>query len=258
MSSHSQEEFYQGSNTPSLIEEQITIPNIEETPEFCKRIRLEDVEINARMNTHKELLRMGELININKQTAKQEITNDIFKIKTMSLQELDEYVENKLSKEHYSPEVIYLLFKIQTLLLEKEHMNMTLYNNDKNIKNLQKELIDNKAEIEKLKADHIIDQQKMTDLIEIINTAQAELLYAEEELAKLRGRNKINTQSEIKRLKSELLISNAKYEELKKSCLENDILLKALQAKFDSTLTNLNVAKQKLTTSLSKLNTLKQ
>ena len=151
MSSHSQEEFYQGSNTPSLIEEQITIPNIEETPEFCKRIRLEDVEINARMNTHKELLRMGELININKQTAKQETANDIFKIKTMSLQELDEYVENKLSKEHYSPEVIYLLFKIQTLLLEKEHMNMTLYNNDKNIKNLQKELINEKSLIMDLK-----------------------------------------------------------------------------------------------------------
>ena len=63
----------------------------------------------------------------------------------MSLKELDEYVENKLSKDHYSPEVIYLLFKIQTLLLEKEHMNRLLTENDGNINKLQKELLDEKT-----------------------------------------------------------------------------------------------------------------
>lgn len=149
MLSYSQEEFYNDeidadvlhSHTPSIIDEPIT-----PAPQFCKRISIEEVEASAKLNTHKELLKMGELIGINKNKSVLETAStDIFNIKTMSLQELDEYVENKLSKDHYSPEVIYLLFKIQTLLLEKQHMNRQIADNNINIRKLQKELLDEKT-----------------------------------------------------------------------------------------------------------------
>ena len=142
MSSYSQEEFYQeDSNVPTVIDEKDSVPTISQTPNFCKRISTEEIESNAKTTTHKELLKMGALMNKPNVSA----PSDIFKIKTMSLKELDEYVENKLSKDHYSPEVIYLLFKIQTLLLEKEHMNRRLTENDGNINKLQKELLDEKT-----------------------------------------------------------------------------------------------------------------
>ena len=142
MSSYSQEEFYQeDSNVPTVIDEKDSVPTISQTPNFCKRISMEEIESNAKTTTHKELLKMGALMNKPNVSA----PSDIFKIKTMSLKELDEYVENKLSKDHYSPEVIYLLFKIQTLLLEKEHMNRLLTENDGNINKLQKELLDEKT-----------------------------------------------------------------------------------------------------------------
>ena len=142
MSSYSQEEFYQeDSNVPTVIDEKDSVPTISQTPNFCKRISMEEIESNAKTTTHKELLKMGALMNKPNVSA----PSDIFKIKTMSLKELDEYVENKLSKDHYSPEVIYLLFKIQTLLLEKEHMNRRLTENDGNINKLQKELLDEKT-----------------------------------------------------------------------------------------------------------------
>ena len=144
MSSYSQEEFYQeDSNMSTVIDE---TPTISQTPNFCKRISTEEIESNAKTTTHKELLKMGALMNKSATIpASAPVPSDIFKIKTMSLKELDEYVENKLSKDHYSPEVIYLLFKIQTLLLEKEHMNRLLTENDGNINKLQKELLDEKT-----------------------------------------------------------------------------------------------------------------
>lgn len=148
MSTYSQEEFYQEhSNENTIIDE---MPTIENTPQFCKRISMEEIESNAKMTTHKELIKMGALMNKSatipaSASASAPVPSDIFKIKTMSLKELDEYVENKLSKDHYSPEVIYLLFKIQTLLLEKEHMNRLLIDNNININKLQKELLDEKT-----------------------------------------------------------------------------------------------------------------
>ena len=121
-------------------------PTISQTPNFSKRISTEEIESNAKTTTHKELRKMGALMNKSATIpASAPVPSDIFKIKTMSLKELDEYVENKLSKDHYSPEVIYLLFKIQTLLLEKEHMNRLLTENDGNINKLQKELLDEKT-----------------------------------------------------------------------------------------------------------------
>ena len=125
-----QEEFYnRDSNTPSLIDG--------ESPQFCKRISAEELDANTKTNTHKELLKMGSLMN-----TPRILPPDIFKIKTMSLEELDDYVEKKLSsKDNYSSEVIYLLFKIQTLLLEKEQMNSRLSDNAISITKLQKELL---------------------------------------------------------------------------------------------------------------------
>ena len=146
MSVYSQEEFYNEesnndtlhSHSPSIVDEPIA-----PAPQFCKRISLEEVEANAKLNTHKELLEMGQLMN--RPIAATGTGSDIFKIKTMSLKELDEYVEKKLSKDHYSPEVIYLLFKIQTLLIEKQHMTKEIADNDTNIMKLQKRLVDEKA-----------------------------------------------------------------------------------------------------------------
>ena len=69
----------------------------------------------------------------------------------MSLDQLHDYVEKKLSKEHYSPEVIYLLFQIQSLLLEKENLNNNLSIHITTITELKKDLIAEKTLISDLK-----------------------------------------------------------------------------------------------------------
>ena len=133
-----------------------TTPTCEETPEFCKRKNLDTVDIDAKLITHNELIKIGSLINEknirnNTYDENKNVSSDINTIKTMTLEELYEYVENKLSKTHYSPEVIYLLFKMQCLLLEKINYTKELNNNKNIINELKKELLDDKNYIQDLK-----------------------------------------------------------------------------------------------------------
>lgn len=131
-----------------------TTPTNEETPEFCKRKDINTVDIESKITTHNELIKIGQLMQEEKNNI-CDVTNnkedDIYKIKTMSLDELYEYVENKLSKTHYSPEVIYLLFKIQCILIEKINLTKELNNNKNIIIELKKDLLQEKSYIQDLK-----------------------------------------------------------------------------------------------------------
>ena len=129
-------------------------PISEETPEFCKRKTMNTAENDSKLKTHNELIKMGELMRDQKNNMYDVSDNkeeDIYKIKTMSLDELYEYVENKLSKAHYSPEIIYLLFKMQCILLEKINLTKELNNNKNIIIELKKELLQEKSYIQDLK-----------------------------------------------------------------------------------------------------------
>jgi chromosome segregation ATPase len=73
-------------------------------------------------------------------------------------------VEKKLSKDHYSPEIIYLLFQIQSILLEKENGTNILMAHEETISELKKDLIAEKTLIGDLK-DSI--KENTTELDEI-------------------------------------------------------------------------------------------
>lgn len=130
--------------TPTTTPPSSPLPTSAETPQFCKRISVEEVNAESKFKTHTELLNIGALMR-DKENPCLPINKDIFNIKTMSLTELYEYVENKLSRDHYSPEVIYLLFKIQSLLLEKEQLTKMIRNNEITIADQKKELLEEKV-----------------------------------------------------------------------------------------------------------------
>ena len=128
-------------------------PTSEETPQYCNRKNIETLDIDSKITTHNELIKIGELMNQEKNKVCDVSNNkeeDIYKIKTMTLDELNEYVENKLSKSHYSPEIIYLLFKIQCILLEKINITKEFNNNKDIIIELRKELLQEKNYIQDL------------------------------------------------------------------------------------------------------------
>lgn len=176
-------------------------PTSEETPEFCKRIPNSDVIAAAKLTTHNELLKMGALMQEQKLhsegsgAAVGNTTQDIFKIKTMSLAELYEYVENKLSKDHYSPEVIYLLFKIQSLLLEKEQLAQQLNRNETSNIAVKKELLVEKELVDDLK-DSIKESTIELDSMEKENTV--EIARMKTEMISLNANNKqLETRKEL-------------------------------------------------------------
>ena len=124
------------SSGPVSVKLTAAFPGVEQTPEFCKRVNTEEMNANSKLETQKSLVDIGRLMET---SVPQQ--PELPKIKTMSLDELSNYVEQKLSKEHYSPEVIYLLFQIQSLLLEKSNTNNTLIANTTIISELKKDLI---------------------------------------------------------------------------------------------------------------------
>lgn len=134
------------------------IPSKDETPEFCKRVDSETANAVSRLKTQSELIKIGQLMEASKTVSKTEsnITSNIMSdltntLKTMTLDNLNEYVENKLSKEHYSPEIIYLLFQIQLILLEKENLTGTITTQNTTIRELKKDLISEKTLVSDLK-----------------------------------------------------------------------------------------------------------
>ena len=139
-------------------------PTKENTPKFCKRLEPNEVEANTRIQTQAELVKIGQLME------KSKISPEFPKLKTMSLDKLTEYVENKLSKDHYSPEVIYLLFQIQSLVLETENLNNTL-----NMYNIT---------ITEFKKDLVLEKTLTCDLKDSIRESTTELEELENEKKK--------------------------------------------------------------------------
>ena len=130
------------------------IPSKDETPEFCKRVDNERANAVSRLKTQSELIKIGQLMkssNSESNTGSNIMSDLTTSLKTMSLNNLNEYVENKLSKEHYSPEIIYLLFQIQLLLLEKENLTNTINTQALTISELKKDLISEKTLVNDLK-----------------------------------------------------------------------------------------------------------
>ena len=168
------------------------IPSSAETPRFCSRISKEKAEAESKRTTHNELLRMGSLMQETKDktdtvySTSGAINKEIFSIKTMTLPELYEYVENKLSKDHYSPEVIYLLFKIQSLLLEKQNLTKHISNNETTIIDMKKELLEEKIHVGDLN-DSI--KESTNDLDNMEKETTTEIVRLTTEVEKL---NKVN------------------------------------------------------------------
>lgn len=128
------------------------IPTKDKTPKFCKRVDKETANAISYLKTQEELVKLGRLMETSKNPSDtSKISSDIYKIKTMTLDNLNEYVENKLSKQHYSPEVIYLLFQIQSLLLEKENLINTITRQSTTINECKKDLIFEKTLVGDLK-----------------------------------------------------------------------------------------------------------
>lgn len=152
--------------SPTKSTDDKSIPSKDETPVFCKRIDPSEMDANSRLQTQKELVQIGQLME------KSTDVPALSRIKTMSLDNLTEYVEKKLSKDHYSPEVIYLLFQIQSLLLEKENLNNTLNIYTTTISDLKKELV-----IEKTLSCDLKDsiRESITELEEVESEKKKEL-----------------------------------------------------------------------------------
>ena len=161
------------SNTSTSIKSGRSTPTKDDTPEFCKRVKTSSMEVTSHIETQKELVELGRSMA---QTSSQNCKFP--QIKTMSLEQLHDYVEKKLSKEHYSPEVIYLLFQIQSLLLEKENLNNNLSIHITTITELKKDLIAEKTLISDLK-DSI--RESTTELEEIENENERAQINAKTE-----------------------------------------------------------------------------
>lgn len=142
-------------------------PTKDETPQFCKRIDIPEMVKLSQIETHDELINIGKLM-----AGPSPKSDDLPKIKTMSLDQLHEYVEKKLSKPHYSPEVIYLLFQIQSLLLEKENLKNNFNTQSSIIIELKKDLISEKTLNNDLK-DNI--RENTSELDEIENEKNKEI-----------------------------------------------------------------------------------
>ena len=163
------------SNTSTNIKSGRSTPTKDDTPEFCKRVKTSTMAADSHLETQKGLIELGRLM---KQTPSS--TFELSQIKTMSLDQLHDYVEKKLSKEHYSPEVIYLLFQIQSLLLEKENVNSNLNVHIATLTELKKDLIAEKTLNTDLK-DSI--QESIIELEEVENEKKQIQILAKNEYA---------------------------------------------------------------------------
>ena len=161
------------SNTSTSIKSGRSTPTKDDTPEFCKRVKTSSMEVTSHLETQKELVELGKLMERTPSSI-----SEFPQIKTMSLEQLHDYVERKLSKEHYSPEVIYLLFQIQSLLLEKDNLNNNLGIHITTINELKKDLIAEKTLTSDLK-DGI--RESTIELEEIESEKKSEQITAKNE-----------------------------------------------------------------------------
>jgi len=122
---------------------------------------------------------------------------------------------------------------------------------------LQTELANTQATLEALRTERADDLKKMEGYQELIDSLRSELAAAIAALEGLRGRNKINTQAEIKGLKNELAATVQALEDLRKICGEKDIRIAALEEKVNSILENLESIKGELSKASSQIDSLK-
>jgi hypothetical protein len=119
-----------------------TTPTKEDTISYCTRPSKDDFKSQQELATQTGLVEVGKLI----ESIKYEEKPEFIQLKTMTIEDLNTYVEKKLLKDHYSPEMIYLLFQIQSLVLERENKLNTYKLLDNQITEIKKELIREKTE----------------------------------------------------------------------------------------------------------------
>ena len=171
-----------------------TTPTKDETPQFCRRVEIPEMENHSQLETQNELINIGRLM-----AGPSPKSYELPKIKTMSLDQLHEYVEKKLSKPHYSPEVIYLLFQIQSLLLEKENLKNNLSIHSSTIIELKKDLISEKtlngdlkdsirestAELDEIENEKKKEQASSSDKYKILTTNYQTLIQRKNQYEKI-------------------------------------------------------------------------